>query len=103
MRSYVTLLLRALGYEEGADFRWAQALDFAAQCGLDEAATLTATGTLTRGIAARLTYGVLTCTVADGSGTLCQQLVAEGYLDGTLAAQQGLPVSGDFSLASDAA
>lgn len=103
VRSYVTLLLRALGYEEGTDFRWAQALDFAAQCGLDEAATLTATGTLTRGIAARLTYGVLTCTVADGSGTLCQQLVAEGYLDGTLAAQQGLPVSGDFSVASDAA
>lgn len=92
LRSYLTLLYRALGYVEGVDFRWAEALDFAATAGLGGTEGLRPTDTLTRGIAAQLTYAVLGCTLADGSQPLCQLLVDQGCLDGALAAWQGLPV-----------
>ena len=74
VRSYLTLCYRALGYDEGVHFQWAQALDFAAPLGLAAAGGLSETQTLTRGIAAQLTYGALSCLMEGGEQTLAQFL-----------------------------
>lgn len=74
VRSYLTLCYRALGYDEGVHFQWAQALDFAAPLGLAAAGGLSETQTLTRGIAAQLTYGALSCLMEGGDQTLAQFL-----------------------------
>ena len=103
VRSYLTFLLRALGYVEKIDFYWDAALAYALQIGLDEATGLHSTGKIDRGIAARLAFGVLTCWTADGSQYLCDALVANGTLDAETAAQQGLPVNGWFFGVGDAA
>lgn len=103
VRSYLTFLLRALGYEEKADFYWDTALDFARSIGLDGTDSLSSTGAIDRGIAARLAYGLLSCQTADGEQTLCDKLVAEGALDAELAVQLGLPVSSWFYMSTDAA
>ncbi len=103
VRSYLTFLLRALGYEEKLDFYWDSALDYALRIGLDSAEGLSSTGAIDRGIAARLAYGLLSCWTADGTQPLCDKLIAEGALDAGLAAQQGLPVSGWFDGSTDAA
>lgn len=74
VRSYLTLCYRALGYDEGTYFQWAQALDFAAPLGLTAAESLTETQTLTRGIAAQLTYEALFCRMEHGGQTLAEFL-----------------------------
>ena len=85
------------------DFQWANALDFAGAAGLVVASPLRSTDTLTRDIAAQLTYNALSCLLADGSETLCQRLVDLGCMDGVLAGQLGLPVGSGFGIAADAA
>lgn len=82
VRSYLTLCFRALGYVEGSDFIWEQAVSFAAMLGLHAADGLQPTTTLTRGIAAQLTYGMLFCWMADGSQTLGQSLGLVGSFIG---------------------
>lgn len=103
VRSYLTFLLRALGYVERSDFYWDSALVYALQIGLSEARGLHSTGEIDRGIAARLAFGLLSCQMADGSQLLCDELVAAGSLDAEQAARQGLPVSGWFAGVGDAA
>ncbi len=103
VRSYLTFLLRALGYVEGQDFAWSDALRFAQDIGIDGTDGLHATGSIDRGIAARLAYSALCCLMADGSQYLCDLLVEQGVLDAAIAAEQGLPVSGGFHLTVDAA
>ena len=47
-RDYALFLLRALGYQDGADFAWAETEDFAEACGFYSRALFG--GTFTRGI-----------------------------------------------------
>ncbi len=80
-KSYVTLLLRALGYDDTAgDFTWKEALSFAAQTGMmtAEAAQTIASVTINRGDMVDLSYAALTCEVKDGSETLAERLSADG-------------------------
>ena len=80
-KSYVTLLLRALDYDDAAgDFSWNDALAFAASEGLmDSAAAETLAGvSLNRGDMVDLSYCALTMDVKDGSVTLAERLVSDG-------------------------
>ena len=67
-RDYALFLLRALGYQDGADFAWAETEDFAEACGFYSRALFG--GTFTRGDLALMTWLALQCPSADGSGTL---------------------------------
>ena len=92
-KSYVTFLLRALGYSDaGGDFTWSGALTFAAQKSLmtPYTASLLAGVTMNRGDMADLSYAALTCRVKDGSQTLAEQLVEQGVFTAAAATAAGV-------------
>ena len=76
---YALFLLRALGYQDGADFAWAETEDFAVQCGFYEKALFG--GTFTRGDLALMTLLALQSPMADGSGMLLESLVQAQAVD----------------------
>ena len=78
-RDYALFLLRALGYQDGADFAWAETEDFAEACGFYSRALFG--GTFTRGDLALMTWLALQCPSADGSGTLLSGLTARGAIE----------------------
>lgn len=78
-RDYALFLLRALGYQDGADFAWAETEDFAEACGFYSRALFG--GTFTRGDLALMTWLALQCPSADGSGTLLAGLTARGAIE----------------------
>ena len=96
-KSYVTFLLRALGYDDAAgDFSWNTVLSFAASQGIlltAEAAEKLESVTINRGDMVDLSYAALTCKVKDGSQTLAERLVADGVF--TQAAGETAGVLGD--------
>ena len=80
-KSYVTFLLRALGYDDSAgDFTWDSVLSFAEERGLLSAGTAgqLASVTLNRGDMVDLSYAALTCALKDGGQTLAEKLSAAG-------------------------
>ena len=74
---YITFVLRALGYESGADFQWNRAWDLSDQIGLTDGRYNAATTGFTRGDAAIVSYSALDCKLKDRSQTLCQLLLSE--------------------------
>lgn len=78
-RDYALFLLRALGYQDGVDFDWAQTESFATACGFYAPALFD--GTFTRGDLALMTYLALQTQRADGSGTLLAALSEMGAID----------------------
>lgn len=80
-RSYVTFLLRALGYDDGAgDFTVSGALSFAAGISMmtPAAASKLATVTMNRGDMVDLSYAALTCRMKGERRTLAEKLQADG-------------------------
>ena len=78
-KSYITFLLRALGYDDSAgDFAWDSVLPFAEEKGLLAAgsADTLATVTLNRGDMVDLSYAALTCALKEGGQTLAEKLCA---------------------------
>lgn len=78
--NYVTFLLRALGYRDGADFAVGQSLDFAASISMmtaDAAASLRSV-TMNRGDMVDLSYAALTCRMNGGDRTLAEKLLNDG-------------------------
>jgi len=78
-RSYVVFLLRALGYQDGEDFQYEQAAEFALTRGLFDLSLYS--GPFLRDDLAALTYQALACELADGSTYLLDALVKEGAID----------------------
>ena len=68
-----------MGYQDGADFAWAETEDFAEACGFYSRALFG--GTFTRGDLALMTWLALQCPSADGSGTLLSGLTARGAIE----------------------
>ena len=96
-KSYVTLLLRSLGYDDTAgDFTWRDALPFAAQIGMmtEEAAASLAAVTINRGDMVDLSYAALTCQVKDGSQTLAERLEENGVFTAAAGREAGVLGSG---------
>lgn len=78
-RDYALFLLRALGYQDGVDFEWAQTERFATACGFYSPALFD--GSFTRGDLALMTYLALQTQRADGSGTLLAALCEMDAID----------------------
>ena len=82
---YAAFLLRALGYSETAgDFIYRDASDFAEQCGVYNPATVDEEKFLRDHVAAA-SYTALSIAPKSASGTLLDQLTAEGAVDKTKA------------------
>lgn len=78
-QNYVVFLLRALGYKDGTDFQYADALTFAQSKGFYE--PLMFSGDFLRDDLAALTYQALAADTADGKTYLLDSLVASGAID----------------------
>jgi exopolysaccharide biosynthesis protein len=92
-KSYVTFLLRALGYSDAdGDFTWAGSLNFAAQLSMmNSAAASTLAGvTMNRGDMADLSYAALTCQMKEGGQTLAEHLVEQGVFTAAAATAAGV-------------
>lgn len=84
VQNYVVFLLRALGYKDGTDFQYADALTFAQSKGFYE--PLMFSGDFLRDDLAALTYQALAADTADGKTYLLDSLVKSGAIDAKAAA-----------------
>lgn len=82
-QNYVVFLLRALGYRDGTDFQYAQALEFAAARGLFDTSMFS--GTFLRDDLAAVTYQALGCDLKDGETYLLDSLIKSGAVDAAAA------------------
>lgn len=94
-KSYITFLLRALGYDDKAgDFSWERAPEKAAQIGLTDSASasfiLNNNPTLYRADIVDLSYSALTYKFKDGSKTMAEKLIGDGVFTRAQAQAQGV-------------
>lgn len=78
-QNYAAFLLRALGYQDGKDFTYADTLTFAQEKGFYEPTLFS--GAFLRDDLAALTYQALAADLADGSTYLLSSLVSSGAVD----------------------
>ena len=78
-QNYVVFLLRALGYKDGTDFQYADALTFAKEKGFYDAVMFP--GDFLRDDLAALTYQALAADMSDGKTYLLDSLVKSGAID----------------------
>ena len=83
-QNYVVFLLRALGYQDGKDFAYADALNFAQTKGFYNSTVFA--GSFLRDDLAALTYLALAADMADGSTYLLDSLIDSGAIDSKAAA-----------------
>lgn len=77
---YLTFVLRALGYDRGADFQWNKAWELSDKIGLTNGQYNASTTNFTRGDVAFISYRVLSCKIKDSNQTLVRKLYDEGAL-----------------------
>ena len=82
VRDYTTFLLRALGYQDGTDFAYADAETFADEKGFYDWEIID--WPFTRGNLAALTYQALATDTKDGDTWLLESLVESGAVDAIL-------------------
>lgn len=78
-QNYLAFLLRALGYEDGTDFKYAEIDAFATEMGLFDTSMLSET--FLRDDLAAVTYQGLSCDLKDGSTYLLDSLIKSGAID----------------------
>ena len=74
---YITFVLRALGYESGADFEWDKAWELSDEIGLTGGEYGASTASFLRGDVAVISYDALSCTLKDSDVTLRDTLTGE--------------------------
>lgn len=84
LQNYAVFLLRALGYKDGTDFQYADALTFAQSKGFYD--PLMFSGDFLRDDLAALTYQALAADTADGGSYLLNSLIQSGAIDAKAAA-----------------
>ena len=82
-QNYVVFLLRALGYQDGKDFQYNDAISFAVGKGLFDMSMFS--GAFLRDDLAAVTYQALACELKDGSTYLLDSLVKSGAIDASAA------------------
>ena len=90
---YVTFLLRAMGYSDAeGDFSWADALSFAVEQSMMDAASANTLKNLSmnRGDMVDLSYAALTSPVKGGEQTLAEQLIEQGVFTAQQAQAAGI-------------
>ena len=95
-QNYVVFLLRALGYEDGTDFQYADALTFAQERGFYN--PLMFSGTFLRDDLAAVTYQALGTDLKDGSAYLLESLIDAGAIDADAAASMTAKIEAYRSL-----
>lgn len=94
---YITFVLRSIGYQDGKDFKYNQAIDKALALNiisLDEAAKFKNSGAFTRGDMVSVSYSALTAALKDSTTTLLDKLVhTDKAVYGPAAAVLGLYTS----------
>ena len=83
-QNYAAFLLRALGYQDGTDFAYADALTFAQEKGFYD--PIMFSGTFLRDDLAAVTYQALGTDLKDGSTYLLKSLIDSGAIDAQAAA-----------------
>ena len=83
-QNYAAFLLRALGYQDGTDFAYADALTFAQEKGFYD--PIMFSGTFLRDDLAAVTYQALGTDLKDGSAYLLKSLIDSGAIDAQAAA-----------------
>ena len=83
-QNYAAFLLRALGYQDGTDFQYADALTFAQEKGFYD--PMMFSGTFLRDDLAAVTYQALGTDLKDGSTYLLKSLIDSGAVDAEAAA-----------------
>ena len=78
-QNYVVFLLRALGYQDGTDFQYAEAPVFAKSCGFYDATLFP--GTFLRDDLAAVTYQALAANVKGTDTSLLDSLIEKGSID----------------------
>lgn len=88
-RDYITLLLRALGYAEGTDFNWKDAIDDGVTLGLltEGERELLTEHTFLRAQIVYLSYFTLSADLPGGEGALVERLTASGAIDAAIASE----------------
>ncbi len=71
---YLTFVLRALGYESGADFAWDAAWELSDKIGLTDGEYSAETASFTRGDVAVISFNALFCTVKGGDTMLSERI-----------------------------
>ena len=95
-KMYCAFLLRALGYEDGTDFQYADALTFAQEKGFYN--PLMFSGTFLRDDLAAVTYQALGTDLKDGSAYLLESLIDAGAIDADAAASMTAKIEAYRSL-----
>lgn len=85
-QQFAAMLLRALGYEEGTDFLYADALETASHIGLPTSGS----GQISRGEAGEMLFAALDLTLRGTTETLADRLLAQGVLTPDAAQRAGL-------------
>jgi len=95
-RDYTTFLLRALGYAEGSDFSWGEALQDAVSLGMLTAGekTLLSEKPFLRSQTVYLSYYALSAPTKGTGGTLLDQLISAGAVDASQADQAVRSITG---------
>lgn len=83
-KMYCAFLLRALGYQDGVDFQYADTLEFAQEKGFYD--PIQFAGTFLRDDLAAVTYQALGTDLKDGSAYLLKSLIDSGAVDADAAA-----------------
>lgn len=83
LQNYAVFLLRALGYQDGKDFQYADALSFAQSKGFYSPVMFS--GSFLRDDLAALTYQALAADMADGKTYLLDSLIRSGAVDAAAA------------------
>jgi hypothetical protein len=89
---YLTIILRGLGYRDGADadFEWNKAYALTDRLAITNGEYLAGNAEFTRADAAAASYAALSADFKDGSGSFIRQLVAAGAIDENAAIEAGL-------------
>ena len=77
---YITFVLRAIGYESGADFQWNKAWELSDKLGFTDGRYNAGTTSFTRGDMAIIAYHALSANLKGTNTTLLEDLTAKGVV-----------------------
>jgi len=87
---YLSLVLRALGYESGTDFEWDRAWELSDKLGITDGRYNDAAATFLRGDIVSISYDALSATQKGSDKTLCSALIEAGAFTESAARSVGL-------------
>lgn len=91
---YITLILRALGYDSNTDFQWNKAWELSDEIGFTSGEYSAETAIFLRGDVVAISAAALSARLKDEETLLIQRLVSNGTVEETAATKQGFDIYG---------